>query len=582
MRKRKPTLVDLLERHAWAQPGSRGYVFLRNGERESGSRSFAELDARARVVAAWLTRNGLAGARVLLLLRDSLEFVDALVGCFYAGAIVVPVAVPRQNKSVALLRAIAADVGAAGALTGREERAYLEPALAESLPRLRWLSIEDAAGDPAEWAVLAVVPEDLALVQYTSGSTGMPKGVMITHAHLMHNLSAIRHSMGLTQHSLFVGWLPLFHDMGLIGNLLQPLYLGIPCVLMPAIAFVQKPLRWLRAVSTYRATVSGGPNFAYDLCVDKTTPEQRTELDLRSWKVAFNGSEPVRADTIERFAAAFAPAGFRRASFFPCYGMAESTLFVTGAAQGGEPPILPPAQVADEPSADSENVNSAARLVGCGWSAPRTRVVIVDPESRLRLPESVVGEIWVGGDSVAAGYYKKPAETKETFEARIADTGEGPFLRTGDLGFVRGRQLVVTGRIKDLIIVRGRNHYPQDLEATAERSSPMLAKGGGAAVAWEDGSQPIIAIVHELTREGWRRADAAELTSDIREAIAAEHGLQVSRVLLIRPGGLPRTTSRKVRRSICRTMVRAGSFETLHPLSRQPAHAEAHSLAEAT
>jgi acyl-CoA synthetase (AMP-forming)/AMP-acid ligase II len=557
------TLVDRLEHHAMAQPGRNGFTYLENGERETGSRSFSHLDARARVIASWLTRNGYAGKHVLLLLRDGLEFIDALMGCLYAGVVPVPAVVPRPNRSLSTLLAIATDAEAAGAITKRDDEAYLKPAMAESLPHMSWLCLDEVDGNADEWSGRKIEPDDLALLQYTSGSTGTPKGVMVTHANVMHNLAAVQHSMRLSQESLFVGWLPLFHDMGLIGNMMQPLYLGIPCVLMPAVAFLQKPVRWVNAISTYRATVSGAPNFAFDLTVDKTSLEQRAGLDLRSWEVAFNGSEPVRAETIERFATAFAPAGFRRTSFYPCYGMAESTLFITGVSQGTEPTIFPfdsSASAAGDDQRD-QNANAGKKLVGCGYPAPGTQIAVVDPESRVTLPDGIVGEIWVGGGSVGAGYYKKPLQTKEMFQAHTADTGEGPFLRTGDLGFMRGGQVFITGRIKDIIIVRGRNHYPQDLEVTAECSNPMLAKGAGAAVGLEDDRQTTIAIIHELTREGWRRADRGAVTGDIREAIAAKHGLHVSRVVLIKPGSLPRTTSGKVRRSACLAMAQA---ETLH------------------
>jgi acyl-CoA synthetase (AMP-forming)/AMP-acid ligase II len=513
MDKAASTLVDCLQRHAATRPQARAFVFLDNGEREAGSRSFGELDSRARVIASWLVRNGCAGRHVLLLLRDGLDFIDALMGCLYAGAVPVPVAVPRPNRPVQALVAIAADADVAAVLTRGAEETYLRPGMQD----LTWLRLEDAEGDPAEWPGRRIAPEALALLQYTSGSTGTPKGVMLTHANLMHNQAAIRHSMRLSEASLFVGWLPLFHDMGLIGNVMQSIYLGIGCVLMPPVAFLQRPLRWLTAISHYKATISGAPNFAYDLAVDKTTPESRAGLDLSAWQVAFNGSEPVRAATLERFAAAFASAGFRRTSFYPCYGLAESTLFVTGGWLGD--------------------------TLTCGRAAPGMEVAIVDPSSGERRPDGVEGEIWIRGPSVAAGYHNR-----ETF---------GPFLRTGDLGSMREGELSITGRLKDVIIIRGRNHYPTDLEATAERANPLLAKGAGAALSLDDGRQTAIAIVQELTREGWQRADREAVAADIRQAIAACHELQVRHVLLIKPGSLPRTTSGKVRRSACRALVQA-------------------------
>ncbi len=543
------TLVALLERHATAEAAQEGYVYLANGEAETERRSFAALHRRACAIAAWLTRLRLADRRVLLLLRDGLDFIDALMGCFSAGVIAVPAAVPRRNRSLGTLLAIARDAEVAAILTTGDVRADLKPAFADAAAGVAWLALETAEGDGEDWGGRRLPPDALAFLQYTSGSTGTPKGVMVSHANLMHNQAAIRHSMRLSRESRFVSWLPLFHDMGLIGTVMQPLYLGITCVLMPPVAFLQKPVRWLKAISTHRGTVSGGPNFAYDLVVDKTAPEQRGALDLGCWQVAFNGSEPVHAETIERFAAAFAPAGFRRRACYPCYGMAESTLFAAGATQGEEPAVVPR--------------GVAPALVGCGRPAPGAGLVIVDPLSRRALPEGKTGEIWLSGASVAGGYYNRPEATAESFGARMAPGNEGPFLRTGDLGFLRDGQLFVTGRLKTLIIVRGRNHHPEDIEATAARANPLLAKSGGVALGIEEGRRAAVAIIHELTREGWRHADPASVSADIREAITAEHGLQVSRVLLIRPGSLPRTTSGKVRRAACRTLLENGGFDSM-------------------
>jgi acyl-CoA synthetase (AMP-forming)/AMP-acid ligase II len=543
------TLVAVLERHALACPAREGYVYLANGEAETERRSFAALDRRARIIANWLTREGLAGRRLLLLLREGLDFIDALMGCLRAGVVAVPAAVPRPGRSLATLLAVARDADVAAILTSADIRASLAPALADSLPHLGWLTMESAAGDGADWQGRGLQPDGLAFLQYTSGSTGAPKGVMVSHANLMHNQAAIQQAMRLTPASRFVSWLPLYHDMGLIGSVMQPLYLGISCILMPPAAFLQKPVRWVKAISTWGATISGGPNFAYDLVVDKTTPEQRAALDLGAWEVAFNGSEPVHAATIERFSAAFAPAGLRRSAFYPCYGMAESTLFASGVTAGEEPRLL-----ARE---------AGPALVGCGRPAPGSGLVIVDPERHRALPEGVTGEIWISGGSVAAGYYNRPDATAETFQARLAPDGEGPFLRTGDLGFISGGQLFITGRLKHLIIIRGRNHHPEDLEATAAGANPLLARSGGVALGIEEGRRAAVAIVHELTREGWRRADPAGISADIREAIAAEHGVQVSRVLLIRPGSLPRTTSGKVRRAECSALFASGGFEAL-------------------
>ena len=558
------TLVGVLAQHALDRPMAPAFSFLARGETETETRTFAELDRRARAIASWLCRDGMSGKLVLLLLADNTAFIDALLGCFYAGVVPVPAVVPRANRPTTSLEAVARDARVAAVVTARDAMAHLKPALIEALPNAAWYCLEEVDGDPSTWPGRRIAAEDLAFVQYTSGSTGAPKGVMVTHGNLMANEAAIQRAMGLSSETIFVGWLPLFHDMGLIGNVLQPLYLGVRCVLMPPVAFLQRPLRWLKAIDAYRGTISGAPNFAYDLCVDRISPEQRAEVDLSSWAVAFNGSEPVRAATIESFSQAFAVAGFKRKAFYPCYGMAETTLLAAGVEAGAEPEVLSLDHAALGLGAARRAADDAdaVQLVSCGRAAGDARIAIVDPDTRSNLPADAVGEIWIGGDSVAAGYYQRPAASEAAFGARLAATGDGPFLRTGDLGFLSADgQLFITGRIKDVLIVRGRKHYPQDLEATAQRSNRLLATGRGAAFALDE-ALATIAIVQELTAEGWHHAVVEQVVCDVCEAIAREHGLRVARVALIKPGSLPRTSSGKVRRSTCRRMLEEGAFET--------------------
>jgi acyl-CoA synthetase (AMP-forming)/AMP-acid ligase II len=567
------SLVDALARHASQPQGSRGYHLLGNGEEETGFRSLTELDRAARRIASWLAHNGMAGERVLLLLNDGLKFVDAFMGCLYAGTIPVPAAIPRPNRPLGTLHAIAAGAQIAGALID-DESAHLEPQLAPAFPSARWLRPDEAQAAPDDWNGRRIAADDVAFLQYTSGSTSAPKGVMVTHGNLVDNQRSIRSSMHLSEEATFVSWLPLFHDMGLIGGVLPALSVGIPCVLMPPLAFLQRPVRWLKAITKYRGTFGGAPNFAYDMCVDKVTEEERAALDLSSWDVAYNGSEPVRARTVERFSEAFAAAGFRRGAFYPCYGMAEATLLAAGGTPGKPPEILSvdPEALAQGQVREPGPATDGARLVSCGWGPQGTTLLIVDPERRTVLGERRVGEIWIRGGGVAAGYFGLPAETEETFGGVLAGgTGER-YLRTGDLGFFDGGRLFITGRLKDLIIVRGRNYYPQDIEATAAASNPMLARDRGAAVAITRDGVDEVAIVHELRREGWRTADTARIAADVREAIVLEHAILVSRVYLIKPGALPRTSSGKVRRAACRSMIEAGTLPTLE---REEAPAEA-------
>lgn len=559
------SLVEVLRQHAATRPEGRLYTFLQSGDEESATRSFAELDQRARAIAAWLSQSSMTGKTVLLPIGDNMAFIDAFLGCLYGGVIAVPAAVPRRNRSLIGLQSIAHDAQVSGILCSSEDADRLQRALQDQLPDVRRFVLDDADGRPEDWSERAFDSRQLAFLQYTSGSTGTPKGVMVTHGNLIENAATIQHSMRLSRECRMISWLPLYHDMGLIGSVLQPLYIGFESVLMPPVAFLQKPVRWLNAISRYRATVSGAPDFAYALCVDRISALDRAGLDLSSWTLAYNGSEPVRADTIDRFVEAFAPAKFKRSAFYPCYGMAEHTLFISGMQQASGPTILDigPTSLAKNEACPSASGRQRRRLVSCGATGRSMRVAIVDPVTKLEQPDGKVGEIWAKSASAAAGYFRKLAETEATFRATLSDTGEGPFLRTGDLGFMHRGQLFVTGRMKDVIIIRGRNHYPQDLEATAERCSRFLRKGGGVAVAIEQGGQTTLALALELTREGWNTADPNRVTSEVREAVAREHDLRAHKVLLLRPGSLPRTTSGKIRRSACRALIEAGACEVL-------------------
>ncbi|HEY0556339.1 MAG TPA: condensation domain-containing protein, partial [Thermoanaerobaculia bacterium] len=444
----------------------------------------------------------------------------------------------------ARLRSIARDAGPRAALTTSAVLAGTKglAALAPELAAVRWIATDALAGSGDDEGTLPEPdPESLAFVQYTSGSTAEPKGVEVTHANLLHNERMIGAAFEQDERSVVVGWLPLHHDMGLIGNVLQPLHAGGRCVLMSPVAFLQRPLRWLEAISRFRGTTSGGPDFAYELCVRKASPEAIAVLDLSSWRVAFNGAEPVRAETLERFAAAFAPCGFRPEAFYPCYGLAEATLFVTGGLPGRAP-----------------RVDAASGRVSCGRPWMGTRMVVADPESGVERPAGSEGEIWIAGPSVARGYWENPEATALDFNAFLA-TGEGPFLRTGDLGVLAADgELFVSGRLKDLIILRGRNLYPQDVELTGENAHPDLQPGGGAAFSVEVGGGERLVIVHEVARH--RKAGIEEIAEAVRRAVAAEHEAQVHEVVLIRQAGLPKTSSGKVQRRRCRELYRAGEL----------------------
>ncbi len=559
---RNETIPEILETRATEQGERPAYVFLSYGETGVAEEplTYAELDARARSIGASLQAAGAGGERVALLLPPGPDFIVSFFGCLYAGAVAVPALPPRPRGADPRLQAICRDARARVVLAAADKLTALESAAA-GIPELAAaLRMAPAPKGGTGWQRPDVGPEALAFLQYTSGSTASPKGVMVSHGNLLHNEELIRLAFVQSPESVVLGWLPLYHDMGLIGTVLQPLYTGAVSYLMTPGAFLQRPARWLEAISRYRATTSGGPNFAYDLCVRKVGAAERKSLDLSSWEVAFNGAEPVRAGTLRRFAEAFAPCGFRASAFRPCYGLAEATLLVSGWRQEGEEPrvLALDADALERHKAEDAGESAKVReLVGCG--AGMQTVLAVDPESGEPLPPGRVGEIWVAGPSVAQGYWQRPEETAATFGAHLAD-GTGPFLRTGDLGFVSDGEVFLTGRLKDLIILRGRNHYPQDLELTAERGHADLRAGGGAAFAVEtDGGagEERLVIVHEVERRAVAGLDAGKaeaIAAAVRQAIAGEHEVSVAEVVLIRPETLPRTSSGKVRRRACRDL----------------------------
>jgi amino acid adenylation domain-containing protein len=549
-------LLQLLHWRALHQPDRLAYAFLKDGDVEEARLTYAELDEKAKGVAAMLQQEHAQGERVLLVYPSGLDYIAAFFGCLKAGAIAVPTYPPRLNRSLSRLQTIASDALPAIALTTSSILSGIEDFLCEDphLGAARWHAtdtIQDSLG--ADWRPPDITGETLAFLQYTSGSTATPKGVMVSHGNLLHNERLIQQACGHTEESTFVGWLPLYHDMGLIGNILQPLFIGAPSFLMSPAAFLQSPVCWLRAIACYRAATSGGPNFAYDLCVRRVSAEQRETLDLSSWSTAFNGAEPIRLATMERFASAFQSCGFQRKAFYPCYGLAEGTLFVSGdsyrkgpVALTVRPEVLRRRQVVE--STDEQEYGQT--LVSCGPILPGQRVVIADPDSHLQSTPGHVGEIWLAGPSVAQGYWGRPQETEEIFHARLTDTGEGPFLRTGDTGFIRDGELFVTGRLKDLIIIRGRNYYPQDIELTVERCHPELRPGCGAAFSIDVEGEELLVVVQEVQRR--RTANLNNIIGDIRQAIAEEHELQAHAIVLVQVGGVPKTSSGKVQRNACR------------------------------
>lgn len=560
------SVVELLRARTADRSEHRIFTFLEDGENETSFLTLADLDRTARAIGAQLQKAGVQGTRALLLFPAGLDFIAAFFGCLYAGVVAVPAYPPRSNRGLPRLLAILNDASPSFLLANSSVFRRLETQSIQTaeLRTLRWMNTDEIDHSLAEeWHDPQVTSETLAFLQYTSGSTAAPKGVMISHGNVLHNEGLINTAFRQTETSIVVGWLPLYHDMGLIGNVLQPLYSGAHCVLMPPMAFLQKPIRWLKCISDYRATTSGGPNFAYQLCVQKITPEQCQDLELDSWQVAFNGAEPVRYETLKQFAEAFAPYGFKPDAFYPCYGLAEATLLVAGRKNSDR--IIVSEVTAPEQQHSRkyfEEAGDGKVLVSSGAAIDPGKVVVVDLETLKPCAAGETGELWLQGPGVAQGYWNRPEETERTFRAYLNEgRGDGPFLRTGDLGFLDDRDVYITGRLKDLIIIRGRNLYPHDIELTVERSHPTLSWGGGAAFSVEVEGDERLVVVQEIASH--TEANTDEIAAAARKAVAEEHEVHLHEIAFIRAGTILRTTSGKIQRYACRDMYLAGTLKVV-------------------
>jgi acyl-CoA synthetase (AMP-forming)/AMP-acid ligase II len=564
------TWVELLRSRACARPDERAYTFLVGAEERESGLTYAALDRRARTIASQLQALEAARQTVVLLYPAGLEYIAAFLGCLYAGAIAVPLYPPRPNRGMLRLESVLNDSRATIVLTEGtlQDKISATVGAAFGPGSLTWIAtdcLDEGAAD--EWNMPAIDGGSIAFLQYTSGSTAQPKGVIVSHAHLFHNTRMIQQAFHQTEETTLVGWLPLFHDMGLIGVVLQSLVVGAHCVLMAPEAFLMHPFRWLNAISRYRAHTSGGPNFAYELCVQRITPEQRAELDLSCWKVAFNGAEPVRHATLEKFAARFEPCGFRREALYPCYGLAEATLFVSGGDIAHVPRTVWVQNDSLEPGGRvvaGAATGTGRALVSCGRTWGSQQFAIVNPQTRRRCPPNAVGEIWVAGPNVTDGYWQRPSETEQTFRASLADTGEGPFLRTGDLGFLHDGELFITGRLKDLLICGGRNYYPEDIEQTLEQCHPAIRPGCCAAFSVDDNGAEQLIVAAEIDRHFRVTAERREaLEYAIRRSVAQEHDVPVAAVCLLRHGRIPKTSSGKIQRHACRDGYLGGTLDLI-------------------
>lgn len=611
------TFVDLMGDRVQSNPDRTAFTFLKDGEKDEATVTYGELDQQARAIAATLQQEGGdIGERALLVYpyEAGLEFIATFLGCLYAGILAIPTHPPRNRPGT---------LDVAGRLMSSEARFILTPnsMQAKLKKQLNQTELEDSKTEftpsayywlttdtlvssgnaanktlSADWHRPALRDDALAFLQYTSGSTGLPKGVMVDHRGLMHNQQLLSLAFGHSEQLIGMGWLPLFHDMGLIGNVLQSLYLGTPCVLMSPLAFIQKPVRWLQAISRYRANTSGGPNFAYDLLCRYVTDDQIEQLDLSCWQVAFSGAEPVQPGTLEQFASRFMPCGFRPEAFYPCYGMAEATLFITG-GQASEPPRI---GYIDETAlaenrivwSDEQTTNSSSPfgkelegmasgsqpnlrpVVSCGQAWLDRQIVIVDPQTLQPCGTDYVGEIWVAGSGLGKGYWNRPKLTEQTFQAHQADTLAGAFLRTGDLGFIHEGELFITGRLNDVLVFWGLNHYPAHIEHTVEKCHPGFRTNSGAAFAISveervglstqraTGASRLM-VAQEVERTYRKTLKAADVAEAIRWQLFDQHFVDVYGIVLLKPGGLPKTSSGKVQRRMCRDLYLAGELKIL-------------------
>ncbi|MGI0480276.1 fatty acyl-AMP ligase, partial [Geminocystis sp. CENA526] len=570
--------VNLLQERAVSQPDKVIFTFLGDGEVQTESLTYQQLDIQAKAIATHLTQvakkilgNNGEGERALLLYQPGLEFITAFLGCLYAGIIATPAYPPRQNRSYHRLETIIKDAGAVFALTTESVKQKIEQKLTRH-NNIHCIATDNISLDLAQnWQQSPYIQEDnLAFLQYTSGSTGTPKGVMVSHRNLIHNSHLINSCFENTEKDIGFSWLPPYHDMGLIGGVLQPIYASISTIIMPPVSFLQRPLRWLRGISRYNVTTTGGPNFAYEMCVNSITEKQKAELDLSSWKLAFSGAEPVRAETIERFSEYFADCGFKREAFYPCYGMAETTLIVSGASKHQSPVVKTlsaKALTQNQIVTVEENTPETQVLVSSGKVASELEGLIVNPETLQECEENQVGEIWVKGASVAQGYWQKEEATNNIFHAYTLD-GKGAFLRTGDLGFMSEGELFVTGRLKDLIIIRGRNHYPQDIEESVAFCHEAINSESGAAFAVEVEQDEHLVVTFEVKRTFLNKINQDEtlkqqIFANIRNSIALNHELQVYSIVLLKTGSIPKTSSGKITRYACRQGFLDGSLQVV-------------------
>lgn len=556
------TILELLRYRAENQPDKLAYTFLVDGKKEMSPVSYSLLDKQAKAIAAYLQQYQAKGERALLLYPQGTEVISAFCGCLYSGVIAIPVPPPesgRLRRTLPRLRSIVQDAKATFALTTESILGLIEEVKDEfpEFDSIKWVDTEKINLEWAEkWQDPDIDKDQIAYLQYTSGSTATPKGVMLTHFNLMHHCGYLKEACGYDENSVSITWMPYFHDYGLVEGMMVPLYNGHPCYLMSPFSFVKRPIQWLKNFGKYKGTHSQAPNFAYDLCVRRFRPKKDAEgLDLSTWQQAGNAAEPINPEVMLKFLDTFSPYGFQWETFAPAYGLAEYTLLASSKPKGTKPVFLKletseieQDRIVEAPDDKEEGVRI---FPSCGRKVCDTNIKIVDPDSLIALPEDRVGEIWLSDPSMATGYWQREDATEETFRAYIKDTNEGPFLRTGDLGFYYQGELYITGRIKDLIIIRGTNHYPQDIEWTVQSLSESLRPDYGAAFSVTANGEERLVMVQEVERKA-QINNPDELIADIRQEIAEQHEIMPYGIVLAKGGTVLKTASGKIQRRACK------------------------------
>ena len=551
------TMVERLLQHDKNIPQKIVYILLDDSINEKESITYGELVVKARAIAKTPRDKGNKGNRMSLLFPTGIEFITSFFGCLFAGMVAVPTYPPKRNKANERFHAIIDDSSPAFIISTRDiyEEVNGNDLLGDSHVIGSWLIFEDI--DPAlspSWKDPEITEDDLALLQYTSGSTGTPNGVMVSHGNIIYNSEFIRQSFGFDEHSVGVNWLPNFHDMGLIGCLIQAAYLGATNVIIPPLSFLKNPANWFRAVSKYNATTAGGPNFAFDYCIEKITDEDLSEFSLESLRTLYCGAEPVRDRTMKLFTQKFRASGFQASQLFPVYGMAEVVLILSGGDFRAEPVYLSldTRELENNRVQETKQGDHSRTFTACGYPWVGMQVAIIDPETRIPSQEGMIGEIWASGPSVAQGYWNDPETTDRIFNAYIAGSENGPWLRTGDLGFIHNGQLYVSGRLKDLIIIRGANYFPNDIEHTVENAHEAIRQNACAAFSSDINGEEQLVVAAELERNFMRNLPENEVMESISENIFREYNIQPHAIVLIRAGSILKTSSGKIQRSAVR------------------------------